>query len=61
MSLRRADEDLPGVAGEWVFTAGVTVAALAALVFCAVAALVTSPGSRNAGGTLPVGSDASSC
>ena len=43
---RRSDEDLPSVAGEWVFTAGVTLAALAALVFCVVAALVTSPGSR---------------
>lgn len=43
---RRSNEDLPSVAGEWVFTAGVTVAALASLVFCVVAALVTSPGSR---------------
>jgi hypothetical protein len=43
---RRSNEDLSSVAGEWVFTAGVTVAALASLVFCVVTALVTSPGSR---------------
>jgi hypothetical protein len=43
---RRANEDLPGVAGEWIFTAGATVAALASLFFCVVAALVASPGSR---------------
>jgi hypothetical protein len=43
---RRSNEDLPSVAGEWVSTAGVTVAALAALVFCLVVALVTWPGSR---------------
>jgi hypothetical protein len=39
---RRSNEDLPSVAGEWVFTAGVTVAAVGAVVFCVVAALVTS-------------------
>ena len=43
---RRSNEDLPSVAGEWGFSAGVTVAALASLVFCVIAALVTSPGSQ---------------
>jgi hypothetical protein len=43
---RRSDEDFPGADGEWIFTAGATVAALAALIFCVVAALVASSGSR---------------
>jgi hypothetical protein len=43
---RRSNKDLPGIAGEWVFMAGVTLAALASLVFGVVAALVISPGLR---------------
>ena len=43
---RRSSEDLPSAAGEWVFTAGVTVAALASLLFCVGAALAISPDSR---------------
>jgi hypothetical protein len=41
---RRSREDLPD--GEWVFAAGVTVAAVAALVLCVADALVASSGSR---------------
>jgi hypothetical protein len=43
---RRSSEDFPSVAGEWVISAGVTLAALGSVVFCVVAALVTSAGSR---------------